>query len=234
NVGEAWLGFLGRQYAAWRYAEYGLFMALCYAQREALSDVVATPFLFQAVDKERHAQDIALHCMALEEQVKGFSDAGAMDIWMGDPALQPTRRFVEYLLACRDWAEIIFAVNLAFEPLVGRLLGNYLIAQQACACGDPVTPLIAETVETDRQRAIASTAELARFVIANDPGNHTVIQEWLDHWTPQATAAAEALGALAKYPHDDPARFRTMLQRLQAEQTDLIASIGLTQSRVSA
>jgi len=153
---------------------------------------------------------------------------------MGDPALQPTRRFVEYLLASRDWAEIIIAVNLVFEPLVGRLLGNYLMAQQACASGDPVTPLIAETVEADRQGAVGCTAELARFVIANQPANRAVIQEWLEYWTPQAVVAAEALAPLARHPREDQASFRKMLDQLIVAQGELVASAGLTRTQVAA
>jgi methane monooxygenase component A beta chain/propane monooxygenase small subunit len=234
SVSHEWLKFLQRHFAAWRHVEYGLFMALCYAQREALSDVVATPFLFQAVDKERHAQDIALHCMALEQMIEGFSDAGAIDAWMDDPVLQPVRRYVEFLLASRDWGEILFAVNLVFEPVVARLMTNYLVARQATACGDPVTPLIAQTAEADRQRAIAATAELSRYVIANEPANKATIEEWVAHWTPQAIAAAENLRSLAVYPSPDPEGFTRELEKVKADHRALLVGAGLDVAGVAA
>jgi hypothetical protein len=232
RVARPWITFLGNYYAAYRYAEYGMFMALCYAQREALSDVVANPILFQAVDKERHAQDIALHCMALEETVGDFSDAGAMDIWMQDPIYQPVRRYVELLLACRDWAEILVAINLCFEPLVGKLFTNFLFARQACAFGDPVTPLVAETAEADRQRSAAATAELTRFVIANLAANKAIIQEWVERWMPLARTAAAGLHALAQAPHEDAETFQHTVETLMAEQSNLISSLGLAVSGV--
>jgi methane monooxygenase component A beta chain/propane monooxygenase small subunit len=228
RVARPWMSFLGSYYAAYRYAEYGMFMALCYAQREALSDVVANPILFQAVDKERHAQDIALHCMALEEMVGDFSDATSMDIWMQDPIYQPVRRYVELLLACRDWAEILVAINLCFEPLVGKLFTGFLFARQACAFGDPVTPLVAETVEADRQRSADATGELARFVIANRADNRPILQEWIERWMPLAHTAAAGLHALARPPHEDPASFQTALETVAAEQSKFISSLGLT------
>jgi hypothetical protein len=197
-VSADWLSFVGSYYAAYRHAEYGLFMALCYAQREALSDVVATVLLLQAVDKERHAQDIALYCMSLEEAIEGFSDANCKQIWLEDAAVQPIRKYVELLLACRDWAEIAFAINLVFEPLVGRLFYKYLVAQQSCASGDPVAPMIVASAEADSQRSIAASVELARYVIANLPENKATIEEWLGKWIPLALAAANALRPLAK------------------------------------
>ena len=51
-----WQQFLATHYAAYRFPEYGLFMALSYAQREALSDVVAGPLLFQGLEKDRHSR----------------------------------------------------------------------------------------------------------------------------------------------------------------------------------
>jgi methane monooxygenase component A beta chain/propane monooxygenase small subunit len=234
SVKPDWLKFLGGYYAAWRHVEYGLFMALCYAQREALSDVIATPFLFQAVDKERHAQDIALHCMALEQMVEGFSDAGEIEIWMNEPAYQPIRRYIEYLLASRDWAEILVAVNFVFEPLVARLMNNCIVAQQGSACGDTVTPLIAQSAEADRQRAIAATLEFCRFVLRNVSANKEVIEEWIARWTALALAAAEGLRSMAVHSPGSEDAFQSAFEQCKAEQRALLASAGLSCAGASA
>ena len=74
GITPKWREFLATHYAVYRFPEYGLFMALSYAQREALSDVVASPMVFQGLEKDRHAQDIALYCMELESAIPGFSD----------------------------------------------------------------------------------------------------------------------------------------------------------------
>jgi hypothetical protein len=64
-----WKAILANYYAAYRYLEYGFFLSFCYVQREALSDVVATPLVFEGLDKDRHAQAIALYGMDLEEAI---------------------------------------------------------------------------------------------------------------------------------------------------------------------
>ena len=43
GIDAAWLDpMLSRYYAAWAFVEYGLFLALCYAAREALGDTIGS------------------------------------------------------------------------------------------------------------------------------------------------------------------------------------------------
>ena len=49
QVNKAWLReVLGKYYAAWPFAEYGLFLSLCYAVREALADTIMFATAFEA------------------------------------------------------------------------------------------------------------------------------------------------------------------------------------------
>lgn len=196
EIDPDWLKVLGREYAAHRFYEYGLFLALCYVQREAPSDVVATPVVFQSMDKDRHAQAIALFCMDLEESVPGFSECEARPAWMTDPVLQPSREYVERLMAARDWAEILVATNLVLEPLVSTLFARRFVARNALRRGDPVTPVILDTVEIDRRRNLAATEELLRVLLAADATNRATIQDWIALWEPRAIAAARAFEPL--------------------------------------
>jgi hypothetical protein len=196
RIDPAWLRLLGRHYAAYRYPEYGLFLALCYAQREALSDVAAGPLVFQSLDKDRHSQAIALYMMDLETAVPGFSDSEARAAWTEDPIWQPTRRYVERLIACRDWGEIAFAIDLLYEPIAATLFTRELLARCAPFHGDTVTPVILATVESDRAIAARSMARLFACIIEDAPANREVMDGWIATWAPQALECARALRPL--------------------------------------
>jgi hypothetical protein len=223
----AWRGILASYYAAYRYVEYGLFLSFCYAQREALSDVVATPLVFEGLDKDRHAQAIALYCMDLEESLPGFSDAGAEQVWLTDPIYQPSREYIERLLACRDWGEITIAVNLIFEPLVAAMFGREFLSRFAARHGDSVTPVILETAEADRRRNRAATLELVRCLLREDPANAAVFEQWLTKWTPLALRAAHALTPLFGMTEEQPIGFAQAWQRVSAGWVAQIRELGL-------
>lgn len=226
-----WRELLSRYYAAYRYLEYGLFLSFCYVQREALSDVVANPFVFQGLDKDRHAQAIALYGMDLETALPGFSDADAQRVWLDDPIYQPSREFVERMMARRDWGEIIVAVNLLFEPLVAALFLRELLIRFASRHGDPVTPVILETVEADRRRHQAATAALVQFLISDTPANQHVIQEWLNAWAPLVVRAAQAFAPLFSRTEEQPQTFAAAWQRVAQSTTILISNLHLQPPR---
>lgn len=191
-----WQAFLATHYAAYRFPEYGLFMALSYAQREALSDVVAGPLLFQGLEKDRHSQDIALYGMALESALPGYDEGQCKGLWLESPVWQPTRRVIEYLMASRDWGEINFVINLVYEPLFATLFNRELVLRSAPRHGDGVTSVIAEGAEKDRVPRQAAALALVRFLLAQDAGNARVMRDWLSHWTPQVMSACDAIAPL--------------------------------------
>jgi methane monooxygenase component A beta chain/propane monooxygenase small subunit len=65
---------LGRYYAAWPFVEYGLFLSLCYAVREALGDSVMFALVFEAADKVRAGE-----VLQLAEQVREHCPAALLD-----------------------------------------------------------------------------------------------------------------------------------------------------------
>ena len=223
----AWREILSRYYAAYRYVEYGLFLCFCYAQREALSDVVATPLVFEGLDKDRHAQAIALYCMDLDESLPGFSDAAAEQVWLTDPVYQPTREYIERLLACRDWGEITIAVNLIFEPLVATIFGREFMARFASYHGDSVTPVILGTAEADRRRNRDASLELVRYLLREDSGNASVFEQWLTKWTPLAARASCAFAPLFERTGEKPVSFDQAWQRVSAGWLAQIRELGL-------
>ncbi len=222
-----WREFLATHYAVYRYPEYGLFMSLCYAQREALSDVVASPIVFQGLEKDRHAQDITLYCMELESEIPGFSDESCKSLWMESPIWQPTREVVELLMASRDWGEINFVINLIHEPLLAALFSRDLVMRFAPRHGDPVTPTIAEGAENDRQHRQLATVALAKFLIEQDEGNAAIMEAWVAQWAPRVIKAMTALAPLFKMMDIEVDTFDAASSRVTGQWRALMAEIGL-------
>ncbi len=222
-----WREFLATHYAVYRYPEYGLFMSLCYAQREALSDVVASPMVFQGLEKDRHAQDITLYCMDLESELSGFSDEACKSLWMDSPIWQPTREVVELLMASRDWGEINFVINLIYEPLLAALFSRDLVMRFAPRHGDSVTPTIAEGAETDRQYRQLAASALTKFLIEQNTGNTAIFEGWLETWAPRVLRATNALAPLFKMTDLEVETFDAAFRRVNEQWSTLMADIGL-------
>lgn len=197
-----WLEFLGSHYSAFRYAEYGLFLALCQAQREAGSDVIAQPIVFQAVEKDRHAQDITLYGMVLEQEIPGFSDSRCKQVWLEAPEWQPARKLIERLLAARDWGEITLVINCLVEPLLGALFNRELILRHAPLHGDTTTSVVAEGAEADRAIRQQTTRAFTELLCRQDVQNRDVINAWMLEWIDDVRAACLGLAPLfAAVPH---------------------------------
>lgn len=199
-IDKVWLReVLGRYYAAWPYAEYGLFLSLCYAVREALADTVMFALTYEATDKLRHQQDTVRFLLDLQELDATFTDDPAREAWMSDPVLVPTRENIERIFSLTDWGEMVVAINLAFEPLVGTLVKDEFLARNASLNGDPVTPMILAAVRRDTARHLDTTLDLVRF-LTSDPkfgaANKAVLAGWVRHWTSESSAAAKAALAL--------------------------------------
>jgi len=224
----SWVEFLQTHYAAYRFAEYGLFLVLCQAQREAGSDVVAQPLIFQSVEKDRHAQDITLYCMELESQIEGFSDARAKDIWMNAPEWQGLRRVTEYLLACRDWGEISFVVNCLLEPLVSSLICRDLILRNAPRHGDVITSVIAQAAEACRKNNADCTKAFIELLLKQAPEhNLAVIDGWLSTWLPLVEQAAQDITPLFATLALCATDGNDALAAVKAEFKLLMAELGL-------
>lgn len=200
NYESSWVSFLAGFYASYRYVEYGLFMVLCQAQREAGSDVIAQPIVFQSIEKDRHAQDIALYCLELESGIDQFSDGSCKTGWMEATEWQPTRKVIELLLATRDWGEINLVINCLFEPIVSTLFNRELVLKNAPLHGDTITAVIAEGAEADREIRRNSTQAFIEMLLEQQPDNRAVIQGWYKKWLPLVQDAVQAMAPMFDLP----------------------------------
>lgn len=198
RLAPGWISaMLCRHYRAWSFFEYAIFRALAPAQREALGDTIGNVLCFQSVDHLRHAQDVILYLVELENYAAGVDDSRGKDAWLNAAAYQPSRRLAEQIMATDDWGELLIGLNLVVAPLLQQMATSDLVRRNALVNGDGVAAHIVSTTERDRRRNLAATQAFVRMVTATDLAdaahNRAVIQDWLDRWTALALAAAQAL-----------------------------------------
>ena len=196
-----WVTFLRTSLQIPAFVEHGLWFALATAARDCLSDSVATCVCLQAAHKQRSAQAIVLYAMDLEPHLGcPLPIDVAREAFLRDPAWQPTRRYLERLAATPDWAEVIVAANLCFEPVVGTLIRRELGTRAAAASGDTVTPVLARIATQEWEWSRAWTVALVRFLVsdkAHGAHNRAVVDRWLETWAGPAREAAAAVSDAA-------------------------------------
>ena len=121
RINPVWLNeTLGKYFAVWPFVEYGEFLSLCYAVREALADTITFTLAFEAADKMRYAQNVVGLILQLGEAVPGCSDVHAKQAWMKDPILVPLRETLELMFSSSDWVEIVVAIDIVLGPIIVR------------------------------------------------------------------------------------------------------------------
>jgi hypothetical protein len=149
---------------------------------------------------------------------------------MTDPILVPTREAVEHIFSAKDWMEVIVAINLVFEPLVGDLMKTEFLARSASRNGDPVTPMILAGTRRNTDRHLKATTALIRMLVA-DPvhgaENRRIVSGWVDTWTPTMTAAAMAYRPLFGLEGIDAPDFDEALANVTSRFGSIRADLGV-------
>ncbi len=196
-----WVAFLRDFLQVPAFVEHGLWFATATATRDALSDGISHCMALQAAMKQRSAQAIVLYAMDLEQFHGDFAIETARQRFLAAPEWQPTRRLLERLAGTRDWAEVIFAANLCFEPVLGTLLRRELGTRAAAANGDVVTPVLAGVATQEWEWARAWSTELSRGLLADaqfGAANREILLTWGRDWLGEVIAATAALMPLAE------------------------------------
>ena len=231
NINPVWVReVLGKYYAAWPYVDYGIFLALCYAVREAIGDTMQFALAFEAADKMRHVQDVVHLTFNLAEALPGYTDQAAREAWMEDPVLVPTRENVERIFSSNDWGEIVVAANLVFEPLVADLAKTEFFARNAARNGDPASGMILAGVRRDSHRHLESSTDLVRMFLG-DPEygdrNRAVVTDWMDRWTVVSDSAAQALAGMFAIPGIEAEPFEPCLARVRERHRSIREELGV-------
>ncbi len=228
---EGWVGKgLAEHYMTYPFIEYGLFLALCYAEREALSDTVTFSMVFEAGDKLRHLQDVVYYSFELAEAFPGFDDTGVHAAWTGDPLWQGARKAVENIIASYDWMEVVVATNLCFDRLFGELAKVEYFSRFAAANGDVVTPIIIASSEADTARTQRWTSALIKHLLddpAHGSANRDIINSWIEKWDSYSLEACNAFAPAFSQAPVQPGTFEKAMSGVKAKQAAYLANLDL-------
>ena len=219
-------------YRAWSFFEYAIFRAFAPAQREALSDTIGNVLCFQSFDHLRHAQDVIIYLVELENANAAVDDGYGKQQWLESAVYQPSRKLAEEIMANTDWAELFIGINLVVGPLLQQMAVSDLIRRGALPNDDAVAPHIVMTVERDRRRNLAASQAFVTMVVdAASPHcahNRAVIQVWLDDWSARAAAAAQALAPVYALAPNLGLEFQASHAAACANTAQLIRALGFT------
>jgi hypothetical protein len=220
---------LGKYFAAWPFVEYGEFLSICYAVREALAETITFALAFEAADKMRYAQNVVGLIIQLGDVLPGYSDAEARTAWMGDPVLVPLRENIELIFSSADWVEIVLAIDLVLEPIVGTLMKSEFFARNASYNGDPATPLILASERADALRHLEGAVALIAHVCSDanyGVENRKIVRSWLKKWTKKTERAAEALKGIFELKGITAEPFEPCFDRVRMHQRAALGKIG--------
>jgi len=177
--------------------------------------------MFQAMDRLGIAQYLSRIGLMLDDG-DVLLLAEAKQQWLGDPAWQGLRRYVEDTLVVRDWFELTLAQNLVSDGLVYPLLFHKL-DEQLSANGAGQVGMLTEFMRlwfAESQRWVDG---LLKTVINESAANKDLVQGWVDHWSARCVEALEPLAALTL----DTSALDTVCTEFSAR----LKKIGLTGAR---
>nr|AAV52082.1 probable alkene monooxygenase beta subunit [Nocardioides sp. JS614] len=229
---EGWVRTgLAEHYMTYPFVEYGLFLALCYAEREALSDTATFPIVFEAADKLRHLQGVVYYSFELEKAFPWFDDSGFMEAWLNEPIWQGARKAVENIIALNDWMEIVVAINVCFDQLFGGLAKIEYFSRFAAANGDMVTPILIASAESDSARTENWTTALLEHVLddsVHGGHNRSVITSWVEKWNAYALEACNAFAPVFDQATTKAATYPAALEDVTRKQSTYLEGLGLS------
>jgi hypothetical protein len=222
---------IGKHYMTYPFVEYGQFLALCYAEREALSDTATVSIVFELADKIRHLQDVVYYSFELAEAYPGFDDSTVNADWQSDPIWQGARKAVEYIIASFDWMEVLVAINLCFDRLFGELAKVEYFSRFAAANGDIVTPIIIASSEADTARTMRWTTTLFQHLLNDETHgakNKEIITGWVEKWQQYSLDACDAFAPVFDQAATKPGTYKSAMARVEAKQAAFLKNLGLS------
>jgi propane monooxygenase small subunit len=230
EVDELWIEFLRDNMPVSAFAFHHCGRILEAASARSPGGAIAHGIELQASMQLRQAQAIVLYSMDLERRFGPMPIEAARERWDSDPGWQAVRGYLTDVDAeCHDWGELLVAINLCFEPIVGQMLRREFAVDRGPAHGDLVTTVVAEAGQREWGLTREWTVALAHFVIG-DPhcgdANAATLRAWVARHTPRAEAACKvAIGLADRLPR--PLHHERTLAKMMAEHAALLGDAGL-------
>jgi toluene monooxygenase system protein E len=190
SLSPAWVGVLDRVLAPLRYPMHGLQMVAAHVGSMAPAGRITIAAALQAADEMRRVHLLAYRLRQLQET---YPELGrhSRAAWQEDPMWQPLRRLVEQLLVTYDWGEALVALDAAVKPALDELFTSQL-GLLAASQGDEILAKICRSLGEDCAWHREWSRALLAHVVAEDPGNLTWVDGWIEKWHPDAERAVDA------------------------------------------
>ncbi len=234
NWDKSWIDVVAKHVSAWSHVDHGLGMYVFMpAQRQAMSNMLNNAIAVNCMHKLRTAQDVLLYNMELGERFSEdeFDESVHKEVWMEDPSWQGVRENVERLIAAKDWAEVSFATNIIFEPLVGELFRGQFVMRFAPPHGDSLTGSVIGVSEREfKDRDLRWTKDLFTLMIEDEnhgDANKELMQEWLAKWVPLSIAAAKGLEPIWSEPGVKVADFEESFEQVKSRFEGILSELQL-------
>jgi phenol hydroxylase P1 protein len=190
-ISAPWKAAIANVVAPLRHLEYGLQLVLVQVSAFAWGTTIEQAACFSGFDHIGNAQLSSRIVLGLDDGVEVL--AQAKELWMSASWLQPARRFVEDVLAERDWADQLVAVQLELAPrLYPAIWGGLEQASIAQGYG-LLAGLFHHFVEWYEDDQRWSTALLAHLATVADGVNANELAGMAERFAAPASAAVEAL-----------------------------------------
>jgi propane monooxygenase small subunit len=141
------------------------------------------------------------------------------------------RENVERLMNATDWAQLTFASNVVFEPLVGELFRAHYIMRFAPAHNDFLTPTVIGVSEREfNDRDLRYTRDMMQDFLEDEThgeANKEVMEEWLAEWMPYSIQAARGLEPIWSEPEVQPVSFEDSFSRARSRFEGILSDLGL-------
>jgi propane 2-monooxygenase small subunit len=226
----AWVKVLQDHLGAWKHGEFGLGTATMQAQRYGYTQMINNAILTNASYKLRFSQDLTLYLGEIALDLKSLDLEAGKRHWMEDPTWQGTREAVESIMGATDYLEQYFAVNVAFEPLLGELFRSGFIMQLAAAQNDFITPAVVSAAEGDYERNLANAVELFHILTTDQQyGEHNrlLFGTWLRKHGALALKGSNMLQPIWSQPRVKTAQFADAQEQARNRLRAIGAEIGL-------
>lgn len=183
-----WLDALELLYTPRRYLQASLQMSAAYLLQIAPASTLTACAGFQEGDEFRWLQRVAYRSRELQlaHPKRGFTKT-ERDNWENQEAWQGIREMMEKALITYDWGEAFVANNLVAKIAADESLRA--LASTARQFQDPLLASLADNQLRDSDRSRRWSAALVKFCTDERSKNKTVIQGWIEKWSPLACNA---------------------------------------------
>ncbi|KGE04878.1 aromatic/alkene monooxygenase hydroxylase subunit beta [Pseudohaliea rubra] len=176
-----------------RHLEMGANMNNVFGSAYGIGTVLTQAFLYNGMDRLGVAQYLSRIGLILDGN-SGDTLKAAKTTWMEDPLWQDLRRYVEDVLAQKDWFEVFVAQDVVLDTLVYDIFyGQFDESMTEAGAGD--LAMLIEFMQEWHKETSRWVDSVIKTAVAESDANREQIAAWVGDWKQQALAA---LGPLAE------------------------------------